>query len=250
MKRTLLALSLSVFFTDANSFSSDDSVKSVKREPRSKSTLTVRVHNAGYFAFTTRIISTNPALDFFYTYDRKTWGFMSFKAFDLYDHTTSNNFMLMMLRKNFRITNRLTITTHIGGILEQCHSVADKGSDIASIILTSYRISNNLTVDHTAILGNLALEPSARDWFNRFRVLYTRGHWDLTVQACHNNKLIDHDNSEYFSTAASVFYSRIKMSNHFAVNAGVTGVGMLCTNTPSEYAKQNGVFFTLAGFIH
>jgi hypothetical protein len=225
-------------------------VKSVKREPRSKSTLTVRVHNAGYFAFTTRIISTNPALDFFYTYDRKTWGFMSFKAFDLYDHNTSNNFMLIMLRKSFKLTNRLTVTPHIGGILEQSSSVADKGSDISSIIITSYRISNNLTIDHTAILGNLVIEPSSRDWFNRFRILYTKKHWDVTIQACHNNKMIDHDNSEYFSTAASLFYSRIKVSDHFAFNVGATGVGMLCTNTPSEYAKQNGVFFTVAGFIH
>lgn len=250
MKRILLVLSMSAFFAGANSFSPDDTVKSVKREPHSKSTLTVRVHNAGYFAFTTRIISTNPALDFFYTYDRKTWGFMSFKAFDLYDHNTSNNFMLLMLRKSFKLTNRLTITPHIGGILEQSNSVADKGSDISSIIITSYRISTNLTIDHTAILGNLVVEPSARDWFNRFRILYTKKHWDVTIQACHNNRMIDHDNSEYFSTAASIFYSRIKVSDHFAFNVGATGVGMLCTNTPSEYAKQNGVFFTIAGFIH
>ena len=241
---------MSALFVNANSFSPGDSVKAIKREPRSKSTLTVRVHNAGYFAFTTRIISTNPALDFFYTYDRKKWGLMSFKAFDLYDHNTSNNFMLVMLRKNFRLSNRLTVTGHIGGILEQSNSIADKGSDVASIILTSYRISNNLTVDHTAILGNIVIEPSARDWFNRFRILYTKKHWDITVQACHNNKMIDHDNSEYFSTAASIFYSRIKVSDHFAVNVGATGVGMLCTNTPSEYARQNGVFFTVAGFIH
>ncbi|HTH55122.1 MAG TPA: hypothetical protein VL728_03705 [Cyclobacteriaceae bacterium] len=250
MKRILLSLSLSILFTSAYSFAPGDSVPPAKRERRSKSTLTIRTHNAGYFAFTTRIISTNPALDFFYTYDRKTWGFMSFKAFDLYDHNTSNNFMLMMLRKNFKLTNRLTITPHIGAILEQSNSVADKGSDISSIIITSYRISNNLTVDHTAILGNLVIEPSERDWFNRFRMLYTNGHWDVTLQACHNNKMIDHDNSEYFSTAGSLFYSRIKVSDHLAMNIGVTSVGMLCSNTPSEYAKQNGVFFTLAGFIH
>jgi hypothetical protein len=250
MKRGLLLFVIFGCVAFGYGFSPGDSAKSVKREPRSRSTLTIRTHNAGYFSFTTRIISTNPALDFFYTYDRKSWGLMSFKAFDLYDHTTSNNFMLIMLRKNFRLSNRLTITPHIGTILEQANSVADKGSDISSIIITSYKISNNLTIDHTAILGNLVIEPQSRDWFNRFRILYTQKHWDVTMQACHNNKLIDHDNSEYFSTAMSIFYSRIKVSDHFALNAGVTGVGMLCTNTPSEYAKQNGVFFTLAGFIH
>src|SRR6185369_13077534 len=106
-----------------------DSIPAPKKEPRSKSTLTIRTVTVGYFAFTGRVISTNPALDFFYTYDRKQWGFSAFKAFDLYDHNTSNNFMLLMLRKNFKITDRLSITPHIGTILEQSNSVADKGSD-------------------------------------------------------------------------------------------------------------------------
>src|SRR5260221_13707930 len=132
---TLMFVSLG---TSAEDFT--DSVKSIKKEPRSKSTLTVRTHNMGYFAFTGRIISTNPALDFFYTYDRKQWGFSAFKAFDLYDHNTSNNFMLLMLRKSFHITKRLTFTPHIGTILEQNNSVADKGSDISSIIITAYKI--------------------------------------------------------------------------------------------------------------
>src|SRR6185295_10160049 len=99
-----------------------DSVKATKKESHSKSTLNVRLHTVGYFAFTGRIISTNPAFDFMYTYDRKKWGFTVFKAFDLYDHNSSNNFMLAMLRKSFKINSRLTFTPHIGTILEQSKS--------------------------------------------------------------------------------------------------------------------------------
>ncbi|MBI1769354.1 MAG: hypothetical protein HYR67_13375 [Bacteroidetes bacterium] len=250
MKNTLLAFSLLAFFVNGYGFSPTDSIKSIKKEPRSKSTLTVRTHNAGYFAFTTRIISTNPALDFFYTYDRKQWGFMAFKAFDLYDHETPNNFMLMMFRKSFRLNNRLTITPHVGTILEQNNSIADKGSDISSIVITSYKISNCLTIDYTAILGSLVLEPINRDWFNRFRVLYSKKHWDVTVQACHNNKVIDHDNSEYFSTGVHLFYNRVKISDHFLMGAGASGLVMAYSNTPSAYPKTNGIFFTLVGYIH
>lgn len=243
---TVLAFSMiTVAWADAG-----DSIPPQKKEHRSKSTLTVRTHNAGYFAFTTRIISTNPALDFFYTYDRKQWGFSAFKAFDLYDHNTSNNFMLLMLRKSFHLNSRLTITPHIGTILEQSNSIADKGSDISSIIITSYKISNHLTIDHTAILGNLVIDTNERDWFNRFRILYTSKHWDVTLQACHNNKLIDHDNSEYFSSALHLFYSRIKVSDRFALNVGISGVKMCCTNAHEAYPKRDGVFFTLAGYIH
>ena|SRR5437879_3652828 len=227
-----------------------DSTRTVKKEPRSKSTLTIRTHNMGYFAFTGRIISTNPALDFFYTYDRKQWGFSAFKAFDLYDPNTSNNFTLLMLRKTFRLNKQLSITPHIGTILEQNNSFADKGSDIASIIITAYKFSSHLTIDHTAILGNLAIEPRERDWFNRIRIMYSKNHWDVTGLVWHNNKVLDHNNSEYFSTGLNVYYSRMKISDHLLLNAGVSGLIMCCTNTPSEYPKRNGVFFTLAAYIH
>jgi len=227
-----------------------DSAKTVKKEPGSKSTLNVRLHTVGYFSFTGRIISTNPAFDFMYTYDRKQWGFTLFKAFDIYDHNTSNNFVLAMVRKSFKITNRLTFTPHIGTILEQSNSIADKGSDISSIIITSYKISNHLTIDHTAILGNLIIDQSERDWFNRFRILYSKNHWDITGLLWHNNKMFDHDNSEYFSMGLNVYYSRIKISDHLLLSAGASGLLMPCSNVPTEYPKREGIFFTIAAYFH
>ena len=248
--KNLLLTALALMIVTMVLADAGDSIPAPKKEPRSKSTLTIRTHNMGYFAFTGRIISTNPALDFFYTYDRKQWGFSAFKAFDLYDHNSPNNFMLLMLRKTFKLNQRLSIAPHIGTILEQNKSVADKGSDISSIIITAYKVSSHLTIDHTAILGNLALEPHERDWFNRIRIMYSKNHWDVTGLMWHNNKLLDHNNSEYFSSGLNVFYSRMKISDHLSLNAGVSGLIMCCTNTPSEYPKRNGVFFTLAAYIH
>ncbi|GHN01283.1 hypothetical protein WSM22_27720 [Cytophagales bacterium WSM2-2] len=250
MKKILLAMALATGSVFAKETDPVDSTKSVKNEPRSKSTLTTRLHTVGYFSFTGRIISTNPAFDFMYTYDRKQWGFTLFKAFDLYDHNSSNNFTLAMLRKSFKLTNRLTVTPHIGTILEQNNSFADKGSDISSIIITSYKVSNHLTIDHTAILGNLVLEQSERDWFNRFRILYSKNHWDVTALLWHNNKIMDNDNSEYFSAGLNLFYNRMKISDHLMLSAGASGLVMACSNIPSEYPKRNGVFFTLGAYIH
>ena len=204
----------------------------------------------GHFSFTGRIISPNPAFDLFYTYDRKQWGFVLFKAFDLYDHTTSNNFTLAMLRKNFKVNSRLTITPQIGTILEQSHSFADKGSDIATIVITSYKVSSHLTIDHTTILGNLVYETEERDWFNRIRFLYSKNHWDVTMLFWHNNKMIDHDNSQYFSSGLYVYYSRIKVTDHFLLSAGVSGLVMPYSTVEASYPKKDGVFFTLAGYIH
>jgi aromatic ring-cleaving dioxygenase len=227
----------------------DDTVR-VKKERHSKSTLTTRFLTQGYFSFTGRIISPNPALDFFYTYDRKRWGFVTFKAFDLYDHTTTNNFMLAMFRKNIHLGERWTITPQVGAILEQSYSFADKGSDLASIIITSYKISSTFTVDETMIFGNLMIDPEERDMANRVRFLYSKNHWDVTLLGWHNNKLIDHDNSEYFSTGINVFYNRIKVSEHLLLSAGILGVKMNYTSTESEYPTRNSIFFALTGYLH
>ncbi len=252
MMKTILLLTFifARLFSTAKEIDFEDSVRAPKKERYSKSTLNMRLHTVGYFSFTGRIISPNPALDFFYTYDRKQWGFVMFKAFDLYDHTTSNNFMLAMFRKNFNLGKRLTVTPQVGAILEQSYSFADKGSDVASIIITSYKISNTLTIDQTMILGNLVVDPQERDMANRIRLLYSKNHWDLTWLMWHNNKLIDHDNSEYFSCGINVYYSRIKVSDHFLISAGVSGVRMNYTNDEAAYPMRNGVFFTLAGYIH
>jgi len=250
MKTVFFILILFAGFTASATIDFDDTVRVAKKERHSKSTLTTRFLTKGYFSFTGRIISPNPALDFFYTYDRKPWGFVVFKAFDLYDHTTTNNFMLAMFRKHVHLGDRWTITPQVGAILEQSYSFADKGSDLASIIITSYKISNTLTVDQTMIFGNLMIDPEERDMANRLRLLYSKNHWDVTLLAWHNNKLIDHDNSEYFSCGANVFYSRIKVSDHLLLSAGILGVRMNYTSTESEYPTRNGIFFTLAAYIH
>ena len=249
--KSLLTITILLFSLSASAKTDfEDTIRAVKKEKLSKSTLTTRFLTKGYFSFTGRIISPNPALDFFYTYDRKQWGFVTFKAFDLYDHTTTNNFMLAMFRKNIHVGKRLTITPQVGAILEQSYSFADKGSDVASFIITTYKISNTITVDETMIFGNLVFDTQERDMANRLRLLYSKNHWDLTLLCWHNNKLIDHDNSEYFSTGFNVFYSRIKVSEHFLLSAGILGVKMNYTSTESEYPTRNAIFLTLAGYFH
>src|SRR5882762_5665405 len=250
MKTIFFITVLLMGYTASAKIDFEDSVRAVKKERHSKSTLTTRFLTKGYFSFTGRIISPNPALDFFYTYDRKQWGFVTFKAFDLYDHTTTNNFMLAMFRKNFHLGKRLTITPQVGAILEQSYSFADQGSDVASIIITSYKISSTLTVDQTMIFGNLVIDTEERDMANRLRLLYSKNHWDVMLLAWHNNKLIDHDNSEYFSSGVNIFYNRIKVSEHLLLSAGILGLKMNYTSTETEYPTRNSVFFALTGYIH
>ncbi len=207
-----------------------------------------RLHSQGQFWYGGRIVTPNPTLDFNFTYDRKKWGVQLFKATDLKDHTTDINFMLAVANKNFHITKRLTLTPSVGFLFEQAHSFADKGTDMVFIFQTSYKLTNTLTIDHSAFFGNLLIEPDEKDWVNRLRLLYSKNHMDITFWFWHNNKVFD--NAEYISSTLSLFYSRIKISEHLLFNLGVSGTVMPYSSNEAIDPKKNGILFTVSTLIH
>ena len=231
----------------ASVFDPLDSIGKTKSEKASNAKLAVRLHSMGQFTYGGRIVSENPVIDFNFNYDRKNWGFQFFKAFDLRDRNTEINFSLAVVNKNFHLGKRLTITPSAGFILEQSRTIADHGSDVALIATTSFKLSKEFTIDHSTLFANLVLEPEAKDWVNRVRLLYSKKHLDLTMMCWHNNKVFD--STEYITCAANVFFSRVKLSKTLTVSAGVTGLIMPYSSDSSAYPKRNGVIFTIMAIL-
>ena len=242
-------ISASLFFLvsiccTAGPLDSVDSAKTTTPGPRSHWRLTTRLHNQGIFTFGGHVASDNPTVDINFTYDRKKWGLLFFTCYDFYDHKTYYNFALLMVYKNFKLSEKVTITPFIGAFLEQANSIADRGSDIASILTTTVRLNQNFSVEHMSLFGNLVLEPNQRDWVNRVRLLYTGKHWDVFSSLWHNNSVFD--NSSYWSTGLNVAYSRIKVADHFYLSAGVTGLVMIQTSDEAANPKKNALMFTVS----
>lgn len=227
----------------AKVFAPTDSVKKIKFERRSNAKLAVRLHSMGQFAYGGRIVSDNPVIDFNFTYDRKKWGFQFFKALDLRDLNTEINFSFAVVNKTFHLGKRVTISPSAGFLLEQSKSLADHGSDVVLIVTSTYKVTKEFTLDYSTLFGNLVLEPEAKDWINRVRLIYSRKHLDLTTMVWHNNKVFD--SSEYVTCAASAFYSRMKLSKILTMSAGVTGLVMPYSSDTDVSPKKNGVIFTL-----
>lgn len=225
-----------------------DSARSVKLQRPYQFRLTTRLSSAGMFSYTGRIISPNPALDFNFNYERKTWGFMAFKATDLVDHLSDNNFALTALYKNFRIGKQLTVTPYAGFVLEQTRKIAGQGSDAILIVNIAYKISPHWSIDNSSLFSNLALESDNFDWVNRFRVLFAEHHVEAALICWHNNHVFN-DNS-YFSMGFNFTYGRIKLSEKVYVNTGVTGLAMIQTSDPETYPKKKGLVFTLGIVYH
>jgi hypothetical protein len=227
----------------------NDSSEVVKKQKTYAMKLTTRLNSMGLFSFAGRLVSNNPALDFNFTYDRKEFGFMFFKATDLYNQHTDNNFSLALLYHHFKFGRKWTFSPGVGFVIDQTrNAIGNQGSDFTLNISTSFKINSKLTADHTAVLPSMVMESGERDWINRFRLLYSNKHLDMAVIVWHNNKVFDH--TEYVNTGFNVTYARINVNDHVFINTGITAIYMPYSNAPGEYPKKNGLVFTVATVLH
>lgn len=204
---------------------------------------TARIHSMGLFSYGGRLVCQNHVIDIQLVYNRQTWGFQFFKAMDLSDRQTPINFALAAVNRSFMIGKKLTVTPHVGVMLEQFSSLADHGSDAVVILITAYRIHPNFTLEHSALVGNLVIEPDMRDWVNRLRLLYSKGNLDVTLFAWHNNRVFD--TQEYATVGLSVLMNRLPLTGRFKLQCGLTGLYMTGASDERTRAGANGLFMTL-----
>ena len=249
MKTSLLSFLFFAVLTmiefDANAF--QDTTVITTPQKKSSIKFTTRVHSMGLFSYGGRIACDNPSFDATILYQRKHWGYLLFKAMDLYDHQSDNNFALTTVFTNIHLGKIFTITPHAGFLLEQIHSVADHGSDAGLIIITTAKLSNQLKVDYTSMFSNMVFHPEWRDWTNRIRVTYQAEHLDVTYFSWHNNGVFDA--CGHLSTGLNVSYAKIKVSDHVSLSTGITGIVMLRTTNPEGAPKKNGIVFTIAASV-
>lgn len=204
---------------------------------------TTRIHSMGFFSYGGRLVSQNNVMDLHIVYNHGKWGAQFFKACDLSDSRTPINFAMMAVNRPFHIGNKLTVTPHAGIILEQFESLADHGSDAAAFLVGAYKVHPNLTLEYTAMVANLVVEPGLRDWVNRVRCLYSKGHLDVTLFAWHNNQVFDA--STYGTVGLSVFMSRIPLAGPFRLQTGITGLYMASASDERTLARANGLFLSM-----
>jgi hypothetical protein len=212
-------------------------------QKRSSIKFATRIHSMGLFSYGGRIACDNPSFDFSMTYQRKRWGYFVFKAMDIYDAHSPNNFMLTTLFTNIKLGKSITITPHAAFFVEQLHGLADLGSDAGLIIVTTWQLNKSVKFEYTSMFSNLLLEPEAKDWTNRFRWLYQHDHIEIIYFNWHNNNLFDH--CSHFSTGLNVAYSNIKISEQIRLTTGITGLVMLRTTDRESVPKKNGIVFTM-----
>jgi hypothetical protein len=130
----------------------------------------------------------------------------------------------------------------VGALLEQSKTFADKGSDIALILFVNYKLAKRLNLEYATLFGNFVVDPEEKDWVNRLRLTYSTKHLDVIASGWHNNHVFDE--YDYITYSVSVFYSRVKISDHLFWQAGVTCLRMPYTSSEVAYPTTNGLYFT------
>lgn len=243
MKNFYLLSFLLVSFVAAGFQPSGDSATITPPKANRTYTITTRVHTMGLFMYMGKVVNHNPAADiFFNTTGPKGWGISAFKVVDVNDVHSNNNFAFAFISKSFHLGQRLTLTPFVGGGLEQQHGFVSHGSDVMLQLQTGYRINKKLTIDHIAIFNNVLFETEFADWTNRFRLMYSDGHLDITGFFWNNNARID--KTSYTSTGVSVFYNRIPVAKRLWLGAGVTTLATVGSSNQEALPTQTGIQFS------
>jgi hypothetical protein len=222
-----------------------DSSSIVPQKKKITPTITARVHTMGLFLYMGKVVNHNPAADLFFNYTtRNGWGFSAFKVVDVNDVHSNNNFAFMFVSKAFHLGERLTIAPFVGAGLEQQHSFANHGSDAMVQLLGNYKLNKKLSLEYIGIFNNIIFVPEHADWTNRFRLMYTDGHWDLIGIFWNNNGFIDH--KTYTSAGGSLYYNRIPVANKLWIGVGLTTLITMQSSNESSVPKQSGLQFTTA----
>jgi hypothetical protein len=244
---TLIPLLATVLITAspevvANEYDSVGDSTVAARKKISHARITARIQSLGIFNYGGLVANSNPVFDVNFTYDRKTWGCMLFKAFDLYDAHSPYNFTLATVYKNIHISKQLTFTPFAGFVLEQERKIADPGSDGVVFLITSWKAAPHFTIEHCARFSNTIVDRQQFDWLNRFRASYSREHFDLSASAWRNNKVFD--NNTYTTLGMSVGYNRVKISEHVKLNTSLSAIVVASMLPEDDEWSRNGLVFT------
>jgi hypothetical protein len=196
----------------------------------------------GLFSYAGRLVSHNHVVDLNITYSRRTWGIQVFKAVDLNDRHNPINFAFATVNRPFHIGSNLTITPHAGIVLEQSNSFADHSSD-AAMLTTAWRLTPHVTLEHTALVASIVTEQTEGDWINRLRLLYSKGHVDVTLFAWHNNGVFDRN--DYATFGVSLFMSRLPLVGKLKMQSGITALYMASASEEKTMVGANGLFLTI-----
>lgn len=164
--------------------------------------LTVKVHSTGHSLYGGQYLNHHPNTEVGVSYRNQTMGGFITKNTDLADLHSSINYTTMGVFKSFRLGRSLTIMPYVGWFLRQSYSFADNPSDGWTCLVVRYKVSNFLTVENTALVGNLIRHHSNASLSNRMNATMSIGKMKVDVYGWYCRSI--NSSSDFISTSIAV----------------------------------------------
>lgn len=235
----LLSFSHALAFTCADTIRQDSDKYQLR--------VMARMHSLSFFGYGGVIVNRNTAADLNLTYNRKRYGAMFIKAFDLQDIHGSYNFALAAAYARFELSKKVSVTPYVGASIGQCEKIVDPGSDAVLLLINSWRVTNEFTIEHCARLTGLIRHPEDFDWLNRFRFIYAKDHLDFMVMLWNNNAAFD--NAGYTTMGVNAAFARMKVSERVTLSTGVTAIVVADLYKEDRDDFNNGLMLSIAASL-
>jgi hypothetical protein len=206
-----------------------------------------RMHSLSFFGYGGVIVNKNTAADVNFTYYRKRYGAMFIKAFDLQDIHGSNNFALAAAYARIDLSKKFSITPYVGASIGQCRKFVDPGSDAVLLLINSWRVTDQFTIEHCARLTGIVMQPENFDWLNRFRFIYAKDHLDLMLMFWNNTAAFD--DAGYTTMGLNAAFARMKVSERLTLSTGITAIVVADLYNENKDNFNNGLMLSIAASL-
>lgn len=200
-------------------------------QTKGKWSLTNRINTGSMFFFTGVVWDHKPTFDTKIVFDKKGFGGLFFKSFELTGQQTAINYALIVLHKRFTIGERWMVSPQIGAQLNQNASLADKTSDFLINLTIAYKFANYFTISNDAVFQNLVF-TKRENWTNRLKLGFQKSVLSASVNLWHRNTLLE--NPGYLSGGAEINYSGIKISPSMSLILGAQSISVFQHDTPRK----------------
>lgn len=202
-------------------------------------TLTAKVHSTGHSIYGGQYLNHHANAEISLSLRYRQVGAFLTKSTDIVDLNSAINHTTMGIYKNLRLSESLTVTPYVGMFLRQSHSFADGTSDAWTCVVVRYKLHSFVTIENTALIGNLIRNHSKISLANRLNATISIGKVKLDAYAwyCHGRSSTAH----FVSTSVAITSPDWVISPSISVRLQVSMLQQVAREKPEGAMRRGGL---------
>ncbi|HEX5168214.1 MAG TPA: hypothetical protein VFW11_03515 [Cyclobacteriaceae bacterium] len=163
-------------------------VSKADKQPYSLS-LTPKLHSTGHSPYSGVYLNHDPNLEIGLSFKYKQMGGFITKNLDFVDVHSPVNYTSIGVYKSFQLSESFKIMPYVGYFFGQSHSFRDDNSDMWSGVVMQLKVNPWLTLDNTALFGNLIKHHTHASVANRVNATALVGKFKLDAYVWYAHSL-------------------------------------------------------------